>query len=194
MRPQPLEGRPGHNITEAILFAAEAHRDQYRKGTIMPYIFHPINVGRILLEHGCLRNVVAAGILHDVIEDTDVTPVELKRSFNEKIFKYVMAVTEPDKTLPWEERKAAYIEKAKTASLRILQVMLADKYDNLRQIRDDLAGAGEAVWERFNAPPHRIRWYYESLIAIFLQRFEREEDVALANKLNTLIKEVYHEQ
>ena len=191
MRPKPITILPDSSVAKAICFAAEAHQWQYKKGTGIPYVFHPISVGRILMENGCHHHVVTAGILHDVIEDTEVTPEELRMAFNEKVFKYVMAVTEPDKSLPWEERKAAYIEKARTASLRILQIILADKYDNLGHIRDDLASDGPGVWERFSAPPDRIRWYYESLIEIFLQRFKREEDLVLSRKLKAMAEEVF---
>jgi len=60
-------------ISQAIEFAAGAHRGQYRKGSKIPYNIHPLNVGKILIEHGCFDEVVIAGILHDTVEDTPVT-------------------------------------------------------------------------------------------------------------------------
>ena len=65
------QGTSGQQLIEkAIEFAAYAHRDQTRKGTKIPYISHPYAVGMILLKAGCNEEVVAAGILHDTLEDT----------------------------------------------------------------------------------------------------------------------------
>jgi (p)ppGpp synthase/HD superfamily hydrolase len=60
-------------IFKAIEFAAKAHAGQYRKGTKIPYICHPMNVCQILASLKCSPEVMAAGILHDVLEDTRIT-------------------------------------------------------------------------------------------------------------------------
>lgn len=64
-------------IFEAIEFATKAHAGQYRKGTGIPYITHPLGVSKILIENGCPEHVIVAGILHDTIEDTPVTFEEI---------------------------------------------------------------------------------------------------------------------
>jgi len=60
-------------IFEAIEFATKAHINHFRKGTKVPYIIHPLQVARILIESDCSDHVVIAGILHDTVEDTPVT-------------------------------------------------------------------------------------------------------------------------
>lgn len=178
-------------ITKAILFAAEAHRRQSRKGSDVPYIFHPVNVGRILAENNCSETVVVAGILHDVLEDTDTKPETLSEHFGERVTDLVSAVTEPNKKDPWKTRKANYIEKAGAATLSTLQIMCADKYDNLRQIERDLQRTGESVWNRFNGTKKQLWWYYATLAGIFLERFERKEDLLLARELEKTVVSVF---
>jgi len=181
-------------LTEVIIFAADAHHEYLRKGTDIPSIFHAINVGRILCESHCELAVVTAGILHDVLEDTITTPEEVGNAFGKKVLKYVMAVTEFNKEQPWETRKNAYIETAKTANLRIVQIMCADKLDNISEIAREIETDGDEVWEKFNAPKDKQEWYYKSLVKIFLERFIRKEDIRMAQKLNLKIKEVFNER
>ena len=87
-------------------FAINAHKGQIRKSDKeKPMIIHPINVADILSEYGFDDNVVAAGYLHDVIEDTKYTKEDLLKAFNEDILSLVLGDTEKDKSLSWEERK-----------------------------------------------------------------------------------------
>jgi (p)ppGpp synthase/HD superfamily hydrolase len=65
-------------IDQAVEFAAYAHREQKRKGTEIPYISHPFAVGMILQQAGCEEEVVAAGILHDTLEDTELKHASLR--------------------------------------------------------------------------------------------------------------------
>ena len=91
---------------DAKNFAIDAHDGQRRKSDkSKPMIIHPINVANILNEYGFDENVVAAGYLHDTVEDTKVTLDDLKNSFGEDIASLVEGASEPDKSLSWEERK-----------------------------------------------------------------------------------------
>jgi (p)ppGpp synthase/HD superfamily hydrolase len=72
-------------IQKAIVVAALAHEGQVRKGTSIPYITHPYTVGMMLARSGCSDEVVAAGILHDTVEDTELTLEYIAREFGEKI-------------------------------------------------------------------------------------------------------------
>ena len=74
-------GTGKNQIEEAIEVAAEAHQGQYRKGTDTPYITHPYAVGLILMEAGCTEAVIIAGILHDTVEDTDLTLEFIRERF-----------------------------------------------------------------------------------------------------------------
>ena len=87
-------------------FAINAHKGQIRKSDKeKPMIIHPINVADILSEYGFDDNVVAAGYLHDVIEDTKYTKEDLLKAFNEDILSLVLGDTEKDKSLSWKREK-----------------------------------------------------------------------------------------
>lgn len=185
---------PNYSITKALSFAAEAHHLQFRKGTTVPYIFHPVSVARILAENKCKETVVLAGLLHDVVEDTKVTLEQVEQEFGKKVSELVWAVSEHNKKLSWKKRKEAYIQQAKENPIEALQIMCADKLDNLGQIHRDLEQNGEKVWTRFNAPKSEIQWYYESLLTIFHDRFTRPQDRTLTNELQFLFETVFNIQ
>lgn len=76
-------------IDKALAIAAIAHRNQVRKGTDIPYFVHPVRVGMILQEYGCSEDVICAGILHDTVEDTDMTLSILSLEFNDNVARIV---------------------------------------------------------------------------------------------------------
>ncbi len=123
-------------ILQALHFAADKHRDQRRKDLrASPYINHPIAVAEILSVVGGVRDVitVAAGILHDTLEDTETTAAELAVRFGTGISSVVEEVTD-DKTLSVELRKQMQIDHAHLISHRARLVKLADKICNVRDI------------------------------------------------------------
>lgn len=164
-------------IFKAIQFAAAAHSGQYRKGSKIPYIVHPLNVGRILIENNCDEELVIAGILHDTIEDTSVTIDDIRREFNGDIAIIVSCCSEPDKSDSWENRKKHTIQNLQTAIEGVLTIACADKIDNLRSIYSDLNLYGESVWDRFNADKEKQKWYYTSLINSFYRLINIHENL-----------------
>jgi (p)ppGpp synthase/HD superfamily hydrolase len=154
-----------HNLIEsAIELAAKAHHNQNRKGTDIPYITHPLAVGIILARAGCSDEVIIAGILHDTVEDTSVTLDCLRDNFGENVYMIVKGVSEPDKSLIWEERKNHTIDFLKGAPMDIKFVSLADKLNNITAIASDYVEIGEALWERFNRGKDEQKWYYKGLV------------------------------
>lgn len=151
------------NIDEAIEFAAQAHRQQHRKGTDIPYISHPFGVAMILQQADCPEPVIIAGLLHDTLEDTETTEEEIRERFGEEVLELVRGASEPDKSASWEERKRHTLEFVKTASLPQRQVICADKLHNLRSIRRDYEKMGDAVWSKFKRGYNEQKWYYTSL-------------------------------
>ena len=99
-------------ITEkAKLFALQAHMGQVRKNEKdKPMIMHPFMVADILKEYDFDDNVISAGYLHDVVEDTPYTIDDIKKEFGDDIADLVMGDTEPDKSLSWKERKQYTID------------------------------------------------------------------------------------
>src|ERR1039457_2338264 len=94
-------------LFDAVSFATEAHTGQFRKGTSIPYIIHPLNVGKILINCGCRIEMVIAGILHDTIEDTHVSLSDVLERYGVDVANLVEGVSEPDRSDSWENRKKA---------------------------------------------------------------------------------------
>ena len=97
-------------------------------------IIHPISVGLLLEEYGYDNEVIAAGFLHDVVEDTKYTLEDIKKEFGSEIASLVKSASEPDKSLSWEERKKHTIETSKNLPLRNKVVICADKINNLEDL------------------------------------------------------------
>jgi (p)ppGpp synthase/HD superfamily hydrolase len=178
-------------IFKAIEFAARAHAGQYRKGTKIPYIVHPLGVAKILIEYGCPDNVVIAGILHDTVEDTTVTLEEIKDIFGSSVADFVEAESEPDKSATWENRKKHTIGTLKTLSKEAAILVLADKLDNIRAIREDYERYGEALWHRFNRPREQQKWYYENLAAAFTGSLTDEQSRNLLDLFKSEVARVF---
>ena len=151
-------------IEKALQTASKSHEGQYRKNTDIPYITHPVAVGMMLLKAGYSEEIVAAGILHDTVEDTPLTLEDLKKEFGANIAEMVEGSSEPDKSLPWKDRKEHTIEFLKTASEEIRAVVCADKLHNIRSIIRDYEKIGEEVWKRFNAGKEQQKWYYTNVV------------------------------
>ena len=166
-------------IEKALQVACQAHEGQYRKLTKIPYISHPIAVGMILMKAGYGEEVVAAGLLHDTVEDTKLTLEEIKLMFGQKIAFIVESCSEPDKSLPWEVRKKHTIQFLKTVSEEIRVVACADKLHNVHSICNDYEQNGEKVWSKFNRGKEQQEWYYRSVFASLghLSEFKLLEDL-----------------
>jgi len=157
-------------LDRAIVFAALAHARQARKGTQVPYIVHPFGVAVLLLQAGCAVETVVAGLLHDTLEDTGVGPEALREAFGEHILSVIIGCSEPDKSLPWTERKAHSLATLPAAPLDMRLVSCADKLHNVRSMRADWAEVGEALWARFREGRDEQAWYYRGLVAALRPR------------------------
>jgi (p)ppGpp synthase/HD superfamily hydrolase len=178
-------------IFKAIEFSTKAHTGLYRKGTKIPYITHPLNVAQILIEYECPESVVTAGILHDTLEDTQATVDDIRDAFGYEVADLVNAVSEPNKSDTWENRKAHTIKHLKTASPEVLMISLADKMDNIKKIREDYEKIGNKVWERFNRPKEKQKWYYETLADVFSMRLNDPKTAFLVNHFRSEVNLVF---
>lgn len=165
-----------NRIEEAIEVAAQAHDGQFRKGTGTPYISHPYAVGLILMNEGCSDEVVIAGILHDTVEDTDLTLECIQKSFGTFVAEIVDGCSE-DKSLRWRERKSERIEALKTASPEVCLVTCADKLHNLRTVISEYENIGEIVWDRFHGGVEAQSWYYQSVLDSLQVQIESNQDI-----------------
>lgn len=166
------------SVLEALHFAAHKHRQQRRKDIeATPYINHPIGLLHLLYhEVNVTDSVVLMGaLLHDTVEDTDTTLVEIQANFGEAVAAVVDQVTD-DKALPKATRKQLQIEHASTLCDRAKLVKLADKIHNLR----DIAKSPPANWssERLSTYCNwckqvvdQLRGVHPSLEALFDQAY-----------------------
>jgi guanosine-3',5'-bis(diphosphate) 3'-pyrophosphohydrolase len=122
-------------LMKAIEFAAEKHKYQRRRGyDRLPYINHPLKVANLLLENGCGEfDLIVSALLHDALEDTETTAVEIKELFGTGVLNTVLELTD-DMELPYAERKRLQIEKAPTLSSAAKKIKIADKICNIRDI------------------------------------------------------------
>lgn len=127
-------------IEKAYRVASEAHKDQKRKSG-EPYIIHPLCVGIILAELEMDKETIAAGILHDVVEDTVMTVDELSQEFSPEIALLVDGVTKLTKLnfsqdkieLQAENLRKMFLAMAK--DIRVIIIKLADRLHNLRTMQ-----------------------------------------------------------
>ncbi|MGD1992956.1 MAG: HD domain-containing protein, partial [Anaerolineae bacterium] len=106
---------------EALRLAARAHQDQVRKTGSVPYITHPVHVSMILAQYGFSEEVMAAALLHDVVEDQDVTLTEIEDQFGAHVAEIVDVLTEQKldeqgSRRPWEIRKQEAVAHMRRAS------------------------------------------------------------------------------
>jgi len=123
-------------LKRALDAAAVWHRDQKRKypDADVPYVSHVAGVAAILARNGFDDEVVAAGALHDVLEDCGVEYSDLAGRFGARVADLVRAVSEEDKSLPWEERKTRYVERVARSPWEAQAIAIADKTDNFVSI------------------------------------------------------------
>lgn len=167
-------------IHQAIAFATASHKNQMRKGTKIPYILHCLEAGVIAADltnkNGQVdEDVVAAAILHDTIEDAQVSFETLEVTFGEIVAHLVQNQSE-DKSKDWKTRKEATIQFLKeNTSKRVEIATLADKLSNMRAIARDYTIQKDELWEKFNAGKEAQHWYYQSIADAFSQVNETTE-------------------
>ncbi len=123
-------------LKRALDQAAVWHRAQRRKypNADVPYMSHLAGVAITLARHGFDDEVIAAGALHDVMEDQGVTFDEIAARFGERVATLVRMVSEQDRSAPWEERKRRYLEAFPRKPWEAQAITLADKIDNFQSI------------------------------------------------------------
>jgi (p)ppGpp synthase/HD superfamily hydrolase len=132
-------------VRRAYAFAEAAHRGQRRKDG-RAFIAHPVRVARLLASRGYDEEVLAAALLHDVVEDTSVTLAEVRERFGARVAELVACVTE-NPELPPGERKRAYRDRLRRSSQAARAICAADKVCNLADLRE--AAGDEQVLARF---------------------------------------------
>lgn len=177
-------------FNEALVYAAQLHAQQRRKGAGAPYISHLLGVTAIVLENGGNEDEAIGALLHDAVEDQGGAPrlEEIRSRFGPAVAEIVEGCTDSDETPkpPWKERKDAYLAHLPAANRSTQLVSAADKLYNLRTIIDDYRALGESVWQRFNGGRDGTLWYYRSLARLH----DKLQGTPLADQLKRAVAEL----
>ena len=158
-------------LDRAIIFAVKAHHNTERRGKGFPYIVHPMEAVEIVATITSDQELLAAAVLHDVIEDTDVTIEELRAEFGNRIAElvhsesdqFIDGISEADS---WHDRKQAAINRLAAASYDAKIVAMGDKLSNMRAIARDYAIKGDELWKIFHVTDKKQHeWHYRGLAA-----------------------------
>lgn len=163
-------------IERAVQYAVFAHAGMKRKGKERPYIMHPLEAMTIV---GALtedEDVLAAAVLHDVVEDTHLRGEDIRREFGDRVAALVMAESEDkmkEKSAEesWKTRKQATIDHLASLERDALLICLGDKLANIREMQRDCAAIGDKLWERFNQKDKEMHaWYYGEVCRVLAER------------------------
>jgi (p)ppGpp synthase/HD superfamily hydrolase len=149
-------------LTRAALeFALRRHAGQRREGDQAPFVLHPLEVGAMLSLAGYADHVVAAGVLHDVLENTDTDAVELEHRFGASVSALVRAVSEDPAIEDARARKSALRSQVAGGSMEAGAIFAADKVSKSRELRLKLScGLPDDEAEQ------QLGHYWESLLML----------------------------
>jgi hypothetical protein len=162
---------PAHSdrYDQALLWAAQLHRGQRRKGKPVPYISHLISVSALVWEDGGSEDQAIAALLHDAIEDAKQDHGSIAERFGTAVADIVVACTDTSgpvapgvKKPSWLERKTHTIQSLASKPEASWLVIAADKAHNARDMVID-AGRDPGSWVRFKAGLDGSAWYLHSL-------------------------------
>lgn len=166
-------------LRRALALAIRVHdtdEHQKRKGKDVPYLVHPLTVALILARSGAADDIVAAGLLHDTIEDSvpahKVTCADLAEQFGEAVAAMVDACTEQDKAMPWAERKAEALHHIATMDAAALAVKSADVICNNSETVDDYAVRGDEIFINFNNAKEAVVANQRAVLVALIKRWE----------------------
>lgn len=180
-------------LDRAIIFAVKAHADTERRGKGYPYIVHPMEAVEIVATMTADQELLAAAILHDTVEDTEVTVEQLRAEFGERIASLVADESDvmPEgmtEEASWHQRKQAAIDRLSKASHDAKMVAMGDKLSNMRAIARDYAEIGDEIWNRFHTKdPKEHEWHYRGLA----DALRELKDTEAYREFESLINQVF---
>ena len=179
-------------LDRAIIFAVKAHTGTERRGKGYPYIIHPMEAVEIVATMTKDQELLAAAILHDTVEDTNVTVDQIRDEFGDRVADLVasesdempVGVSEEDS---WHARKQAAIDRLSKASREAKIVAMGDKLSNMRAIARDYAEQGDKLWNLFHVKDRKSHeWHYRGLADALKEldgTFAYQEFVKLINQV-----------
>ncbi len=153
---------------DALLYAAQLHRTQQRKGSGVPYLAHLLAVTALVLENGGDEDAAIAALLHDAVEDQGgpATRTAIQARFGDTVAAIVDGCSDTDEIPkpPWQARKEAYIAHIADVSPAVRLVSAADKLHNARTVLAEYRQQGDALWAIFRGGKAGTLWYYRAMV------------------------------
>ena len=191
-----LKGASMDIFDKAIVFATKAHSGSFRKGTTTPYIEHPMEASAIVATMTDDKTILAAAVLHDVVEDTDYTIDDIMKEFGEDVARLVSAESEDKRdNLPsevtWKIRKQETLDHLKDkATKEEKMITLGDKLSNIRAMYRDYLEIRDELWNRFNQKDKSEHaWYYKTIAELLSDL----SDIPAYKEYVELVDEVFGE-
>ena len=157
-------------LEQAIIFATERHSGAIRKSEKTPYILHPFEAASIVSTMTSDEEVLTAAVLHDTVEDTSTSILEIEERFGVRVAKLVASETENKRkkqkaSSPWRLRKEESLKELRdTDDINVKMLWLGDKLSNMRAFYRSWKRNGNALWENFNQKdPAQQAWYYRTI-------------------------------
>lgn len=157
-------------VDKAIKFAVDAHANTERRGKGFPYVIHVLEAMEIVASVTNDPELLAAAVLHDTVEDTEVTLEDLRREFGPRVADLVESESDvfipgSDEGSSWIARKQAGIKRLASVSRDAKIVAIGDKLSNMRAIARDYRKMGDELWNIFHAPNGKSdhAWRYRAL-------------------------------
>jgi guanosine-3',5'-bis(diphosphate) 3'-pyrophosphohydrolase len=151
-------------VRDALNYAEQAHRGQKRRDGAFDFISHPIAVAGVLEGAGSPDEVIAAALLHDVVEATPLDVEDVERRFGDRVAHLVAVLTENESIPSYKERKGEHRDRVGQAGGGAAAIYAADKLCNVRELRRLYELEGEEISRRYPAPLDvRIQLWLEDL-------------------------------
>lgn len=151
-----------NTIIKALRFSAAAHDGQTRKGGDIPYIVHPYEVAMRAFTYTKNEDLISSALLHDVIEDCNVTTETLNKEFNSNITKLVNEVSHKEGNFSdWKEKKAFYCNQLLNISPDAAIITACDKMANMFAYGEKYKVDPDFVLKALKHSHDEWRWYYD---------------------------------
>ena len=177
---------------KAVAFALKAHEGQTRKDGGV-YILHPLEDATIVGTMTSDLEMLAAAVLHDTVEDTSVTALDILDNFGERVAELVAHETEDKRPgIPpgqsWKIRKVESLAVLKDSGIETKMLWLGDKLSNMRSLARDYDKIGAAVFDRFNEKNPKEQYWYHATILEYISELS---DYPAYKEYEKLVKHVF---
>lgn len=189
------------NFEKAVAFALKAHEGQTRKTGNTPFILHPAEAAAIAATITDDRDILAAVMLHDTVEDTDTSVEDIRESFGDRVAGLVAGETEEacdgiPRAESWRYRKELSLKHLReTPDIGVKIMWLCDKLSNMRAFARSYKKEGDAMWRHFNQNDPDVHcWYYSSVARAVEELADTEAYREYTQLIDYVFSEVKHEK